>query len=131
MASLRKKGLISTRNLKSNTLYTIILGFVALIVLYPLTLLFIHSFEVGVFGQEYTWGLDNWIHAFDDKHMRTAIVNTFTLAISRQSIAIALGIFLAWLIGRTDLPGKNWLELGFWIALFMPALTVTLAWILI
>src|SRR5690554_6409995 len=115
MANLRSKGFISTKNLKSNILYTIILGFVALVVLYPLTLLFIHSFEVGEFGQEYSWGLDNWIHAFDDKHMRSAIINTITLATSRQFIAISLGIFLAWLIGRTDLPGKNWLELGFWI----------------
>lgn len=111
--------------------YTILLCIIGFIVLYPVLLLLIHTFQVGVFGQEYSWGLENWRTAFSDKNMREAIINTITLAISRQLIAIILGVFLAWLIARTDLPGKHWLELGFWIAMFMPALTVTLSWILL
>ena len=35
------------------------------------------------------------------------------------------------MIARTNLPFANGIELGFWIALFMPALPVTLSWVLL
>ncbi len=38
---------------------------------------------------------------------------------------------LAWLLARTDLPGRHWLEFGFWIAVLLPTLAVTLGWIMV
>jgi hypothetical protein len=35
------------------------------------------------------------------------------------------------LIARTDLPGRHWLEFGFWVAVFLPSLTVVVGWILL
>jgi iron(III) transport system permease protein len=63
--------------------------------------------------------------------MLSAIWNTITLTATRQAISFAIGIVLAWVIARTDLPGRAWLEFGFWIAFFLPALTVLLGWILL
>src|SRR5262245_58233615 len=45
--------------------------------------------------------------------------------------AWVLGIGIAWLLVRTDLPGARWLELGFWTAVFLPTLTVLVAWIMV
>jgi iron(III) transport system permease protein len=38
---------------------------------------------------------------------------------------------MAWVIARTDLPGRNWFEFAFWLSFFLPTLTVTLSWILL
>ena len=38
---------------------------------------------------------------------------------------------IAWLLARTDLPGRSWIEFAFWAAFFLPSFTVTLSWILL
>ena len=35
---------------------------------------------------------------------------TFSLAVTRQVIAILIGLPVAWLVARTDLPGRRWME---------------------
>lgn len=112
-------------------LFSILLALVAFVVLYPILLLVINSFQVGIFGREMTWGLDNWRTALSEPKFRDAIFNTLGLTAVRQFIAFGLGVCLAWLFARTNLPGKNILEFGFWVAFFLPTLTVTLGWILI
>ncbi|MFN0070598.1 MAG: ABC transporter permease [Chloroflexota bacterium] len=112
-------------------LFSILLALVAFVVLYPILLLIINSFQVGIFGREMTWGLDNWRTGLAEPKIREAIFNTLGLTAVRQFISFALGVCLAWLFARTNLPGKNILEFGFWVAFFLPTLTVTLGWILI
>jgi iron(III) transport system permease protein len=53
------------------------------------------------------------------------------LVLARQVIALPLAVLMAWTIARTDLPGRNWFEFAFWLSFFLPALTVTLSWILL
>jgi iron(III) transport system permease protein len=112
-------------------IFAILLALVTFVVLYPILLLIINSFQVGIFGREMTWGLDNWRTALSEPKFRDAILNTLGLTAIRQFIAFGLGVCLAWLFARTNLPGKNILEFGFWVAFFLPTLTVTLGWILI
>jgi len=115
----------------SALLFTIALAVVAFVVLYPIWLLLLNSFQVGTFGQATVWGLANWQTALSQPVMRRALVNTLTLTATRQSLALIFGVLLAWMIARTNLPGRNWLELGFWIALFLPTLPLLLGWILL
>jgi iron(III) transport system permease protein len=111
--------------------YTLVLLVVGFLVVGPIALLLLNSFEVGTVGQPTAWGLGNWQAALADPKIRTALWNTLTLAAARQGIGIVVGVVLAWLIARTDLPGRNWLEFGFWVAVFLPTLTVTLGWIMV
>ncbi len=110
-------------------LFAVALAAVGFLVLYPLSLLFFASFEVGPYGQATTLGLGNWIAAFTQANLQSAIVNTLTLTAARQGIAFVVTIVLAWLLARTNLPGRNWLEFGFWISFFLPTLPVLLGWI--
>lgn len=112
-------------------LWAALLVGVAFLVLYPLLLLAINSFRVGDFGRETAWGLDNWRIALSQPRMQSALENTLTLALTRQAIATVIGVLLAWLLARTDLPGQQWLELGFWLALLLPNLPVLMGWILL
>ena len=110
-------------------IFILVLGIVSFLVVYPLALLVVSSFEVGPFGQETKVGLDNWTAALTEPRLRSVIVNTLTLTGTRQLIAFFVGVVLAFLLARTNVPGRNWLEFGFWIAFLIPTLPVLLGWI--
>jgi iron(III) transport system permease protein len=110
---------------------TVVLLAVGFFVTCPFILLFINSFEVGPISGPTHLGLENWQAALTDRAVQGALRNTLGLALTRQAIAIVSGVLLAWLIARTDLPGRDWLEFGFWVAVFLPVLTVTLGWIMV
>jgi iron(III) transport system permease protein len=116
----------------TTVVFTVVLGVAAFLVLYPLLILLLKSFETSLLdARTVTRGLDNWRAVFGETQMIDAIRNTITLALTRQVIALAIGVALAWVIARTNVPGRRWFELGFWGALFLPTLTVTLGWIVL
>src|SRR2546425_2151912 len=124
---LRRLPLIETPAM----LCTVLLGVVAFCVVYPLLLVVLESFQVAPPGQPARYGLDGWRAAFAEPLLRAALLNTFKVTLARQVVSLALAVLIAWLIARTDLPGRNWIEFAFWAAFFLPTLTVTLSWILL
>lgn len=112
-------------------LCTLVLGIVAFFVLYPIVLIILNSFQVARPGAPPVYGLGGWQLALSEPGMRRSIVNTFALIFTRQVISFPIAILLAWLLARTDIPGKGWLEFMFWLSFFLPSLSVTLGWILV
>lgn len=112
-------------------LMTLLLCLVALLVLTPLFLMILNSFQLSRPGEPTVYGLDGWRTAFGSPGILKAILNTFTLAITRQTIALVVGAFLAWLLARTDIPMKGTLEFFFWLSFFLPSLPETMGWILL
>jgi iron(III) transport system permease protein len=110
-------------------LFILTLGAVAFLVLYPLGLLVFASFEVGAYGRAVVLGLGNWHAVLAEPSLRGAIINTLTLTATRQGIGFVVAIILAWFLARTNLPGRRWLEFGFWVSFFLPTLPVLLGWI--
>jgi len=98
--------------------------------LWPVLMVLLHSFRAGQPGGELAWSLAGWA-AFSKPILYKAFGTTLALVIVQQAIAMVLGVALAWLLARTDLPGRNLFELLFWIPFFLPALPVTLGWILL
>jgi iron(III) transport system permease protein len=109
----------------------ILIVVVAFLVLTPLFLMILNSFQTGRPGQPIVWGMDGWVKAFSTPGIVKAMTNTFTLAITRQAIALLIGAFFAWLVARTDIPMKGTLEFFFWLSFFLPALPETMGWILL
>ncbi len=114
-----------------SVLCTVVLAIVAFCVVYPLVLVVVQSFQVAPPGQPAQYGLDGWRAAFDEPLLRAALVNTLKVTLVRQLLSLPLAVLIAWLIARTNLPGRNGIEFAFWAAFFLPALTVTLSWILL
>jgi iron(III) transport system permease protein len=110
------------------TLLLLVVGFM---VLTPLGLMIFNSFQVARPGEPVVYGLDGWTKAFTTPGILKAMTNTFSLAITRQAIALFIGAFFAWLIARTDIPMKGFLEFLFWLSFFLPALPETMGWILL
>jgi len=110
------------------SLLLLIVGF---LVLTPLGLMIFNSFQIARPGEPIIYGLDGWVKAFTTQGIVKAMTNTFSLAITRQVIALVIGAFFAWLIARTDIPLKGFLEFLFWLSFFLPALPETMGWILL
>jgi iron(III) transport system permease protein len=110
---------------------TILLVVVGFLVLTPLCLMILNSFQTARPGEAIVWGFEGWIKAFTTPGIVSAMTNTFSLAITRQAIALLVGAFFAWLIARTDIPMKGFLEFLFWLSFFLPALPETMGWILL
>ncbi len=105
--------------------------FVGFLVLTPLSLMILNSFQTARPGQPIVWGIDGWVKAFTTPGIVNAMTNTVTLAVTRQAIALLIGAFFAWLVARTDIPMKGMLEFFFWLSFFLPALPETMGWILL
>ena len=112
-------------------LCTAVLASVALCVVFPLVLVVFQSFQVAPPGQPARYGLDGWRAALGEPGLRAALVNTLTVTFVRQFFSLPLAVLIAWLLARTDLPGRGWIEFAFWAAFFLPPFTVTLSWILL
>ena len=108
-------------------LCTAVLGAVGFVLLYPLLLLILNSFRVQGSG----YGLGHWVAALTERGMLTAVLNTVKLTLILQVISFPVAILIVWLLARTDIPGKNWIDFLFWVAFFAPSLPITLGWILL
>src|SRR6185436_11002666 len=108
-----------------------VFGLLLLLVCVPVALTVVHSFRVGAGGQAATMGLENWRVALAEPGIRASLLNTLLLLVVRTAISFPIAIVIAWLLARTDLPGKAWLEFLFWLLFFMPPLAITLGWILL
>ena len=114
--------------------YAVFLGLllvVALVVLYPMLIILVNSFVAGSIGQTRYWSLQGWRVAFSDPTMLGAVLNSVKVLAANESISLPLAVLLAWLLARTDLPGRGWLEFMFWVTFFLPALSVTLGWVVL
>ncbi len=112
-------------------LQTVLLVVLALAVMAPVLFLTASSFQLARPGQPAVYGITNWVTAFGQPGIVDAIVNTVIRTAIAVAIALPISISVAWLLARSDLPGKNWLDLLFWITFFMPVLPMTLGWILL
>jgi iron(III) transport system permease protein len=80
-------------------------------VLAPLSLIFYQSFlSAPFFDARKTLGLDAYEFIFADSDFWQALLNSILIAAGMTLIAIPLGGVLAFVMERTDFPGKRWIE---------------------
>ena len=104
----------------------------ALFVLYPLALLVYGSFILDdATGGPKQFGIDAWVIAWQQPGMVQAIVNTLKRVVLTEVISLPIAVLIAWLVSRTDMPGKKIIDSFFWVAFFLPSLPVVLGWILL
>jgi iron(III) transport system permease protein len=108
-----------------------VLAIVGFLVLSPILLLVIDSFNASTPGKPFSFSLFAWKVALSGSGIRSALWNTVALVAVRQSISFLIAVVLAWAVARTDLPGRRWLEFLFLLAFFLPTIPVVVAWILL
>jgi len=113
----------------------IFLASTVLIVLYltavPLGVMIIGSFQRGLPG---TWSpitLENYIRAFSQPSLYSAIANAVMYSVGAGLVSFTLGTLLAWLTERTDLPLKGLIYGSVLGAMMIPGVLFTISWILL
>jgi iron(III) transport system permease protein len=108
----------------------VVIGLTALAVLAPLSLVFYQSFLTGPFFQptaQLSFGAYSFV--FGDPEFWSAFGNSLLLASGMTMIAVPLGAGLAFLIARTDVPGRNWLEPVVLIPIFVSAVVLAFGYV--
>lgn len=104
----------------------VILLLLALVV-YPIFILLKASFK----GPMDAWSLTWYIQAYTTTRNYEAIVNTLILAGGTSLFAIISGTGLAWVVVRTNTPGRRMIEVASVIPFILTSFVGALAWILL
>jgi iron(III) transport system permease protein len=100
----------------------------ALLVLYPLAFLFAASFAPATGSADQGFSLEGYRRALTDVQARNAVITTLWLSLVRAVAAVALAVFLAWAIVRTNVPGARIFHGLLLVSFFLPNLPQVLAW---
>ena len=112
-------------------LMAVLIGFMGFYVVYPLLLIIINSFNTATIAEPPVYGLKAWKEAFAEPGIWRSLWNSVKIGIVLQVVALPTGIFISWLLARTNILFANALEFGFWISFFMPGLATTFGWMLL
>ncbi|MBF7095804.1 ABC transporter permease [Alkalibacter mobilis] len=111
------------RSFGPTLIWWVVVSFLVFAVVYPSIELIINSFKVGE-----GYGLDNYITVFTDKSIVRSMTNSFKVVLSSTAFSTALGVFLAWAVVRTDVPGKKYWQRLLAIPYFIPPFIGAIAW---
>ncbi|VVD67905.1 spermidine/putrescine ABC transporter permease [Pandoraea iniqua] len=88
-----------------------VIAVLTIAVLLPLSFIVVQSLlSAPFFDANRTFGIDGYRFIFTDPDFWSAVKNSFIIAFGMLFISIPLGGILAFLMVRTDLPGRRWLE---------------------
>ncbi|MER9125044.1 iron ABC transporter permease [Mesorhizobium sp. M0959] len=102
-----------------------------LVVLAPVTLIIYQSFLSAPFFQKTAHlSLNAYSFILADADFWLALTTSLKLAVGMTVIAVPVGILLAFIIVRTDVPGKRWLEPIILIPVFMSAVVLAFGYVM-
>ena len=113
--------------------YVVLIG-VAVAVLLPLAFLILGSFSTARLPTDFSFdqmGLDNYIKVWTDPTTYAVFKNTVLYVAGATAIGISVAAILAWLVERTNMPGKIWIYASVPMTLAMPGLIQAMAWVLL
>ena len=107
---------------------------VFLSVVTPLLFLILGSFSQARLPSEFSFhslGLANYIKVWSDRGTYAVVSNTLWFAVGSTAFGIVIAAGLAWLVERTNIPGKIWIYAGVPMTLAMPGMLQSMAWVLL
>lgn len=100
-----------------------VVAFLCLTVIYPSIRLIINSFKVGD-----GYGLDNYIKVFSDPAILKSMKNSFIVVIPATVFSTIIGVFLSWVVVRTNVPGVKYWKRLLSIPYFIPPFIGAISW---
>ncbi|MCK5247206.1 ABC transporter permease subunit, partial [Candidatus Bipolaricaulota bacterium] len=138
-SQLRRRGLNLVRR-PERVWALIILAALILFVIIPLAYMAVNSFRFDSVGIRYVRGakigqptLFYWARVLGSYLSRSIfwepVLRSLGIAVVMTGIALPLGALFAWLVVRTDLPGKKFFNSVLIIPYILPSWTIGLAWL--
>ena len=103
-------------------------------VLAPLLFLILGSFSTARLPTDFslsTMGLVNYFKVYTDPGTYELFTNTVIYVSGSVVLGISLAVSLAWLVERTNMPGKIWVYAGVPMTLAVPGMLQAMAWVLL
>lgn len=97
----------------------------------PVLVVLWRSFTSGRLGFDVGLNLANYMRVFGDKDIMPMLSNSVTYAAGAALLGTAVGALLAWIVARTNTPGKALVELMPLYPILMPPIMKNIAWILL
>jgi iron(III) transport system permease protein len=100
----------------------------------PLAFLVLGSFSQARLPSEFSFarlGLANYIKVWSDPGTYAVLSNTLLFAVGSTAFGIIIAAGLAWLVERSNIPGKIWIYAGVPMTLAMPGMLQSMAWVLL
>jgi len=108
----------------------LVLGLTTLAVAAPLSLVIYQSFLTApFFDPSAKFGFAAYTFVFNDSDFWQAFWTTIVIAGGMAAIAVPLGALLAFLMVRTDVPGRNYLEPLILIPIFVSAVVIAFGYV--
>lgn len=112
----------------------LVLAVLAGAVFVPLIFLVIGSFSTARIPTNTNWStisLANYAAIWLDPQTYRLLLNTVIFVVGATALGIALAALLAWLVERTNVPGKAWLYAVIPMTLAVPGLLQAMSWVLL
>ncbi len=120
----RKKDSSPARgSIAPTAIWWIVVAFLALTVIYPSIRLIINSLKV-----DGGYGLDNYAVVFSDPGILKSMKNSFIVVIPASIFSTVIGVFLSWVVVRTNVPGVRYWKRLLSIPYFIPPFIGAIAW---
>ena len=97
----------------------------------PVIIVLWRSFTTGKLGFSVGLTFANYLRVFADRDILPMLVNSVVYAGGAAALGTALGALLAWIVARTNTPGKTLVELMPLYPILMPPIMKNIAWILL
>lgn len=121
-------GVMRTGRLPTITVVVFVLTFICIAA--PVGYLFVGSFRTEPPGAPVNgFTLANWVAVYTTERYRIALLNTVTLCGTVALLSVIAGGALAWILARTDAPGRRALTVLMVVPLMISNLITALAWV--
>jgi ABC-type Fe3+ transport system permease subunit len=97
----------------------------------PVLVVLWRSFTTGRLGFNVGFNIANYLRVFGDKDIMAMLVNSVVYAGGSALLGTGVGALLAWIVARTNTPGKTLVELLPLYPILMPPIMKNIAWILL
>ena len=107
---------------------------VLILVVTPILILVLGSFSTASLPTDITFSklsLENYEDVWFDPGTYDLFYNTFIYVVGATVFGISIAAALAWLVERTNIPGKIWIYAGVPMTLAMPGMLQAMAWVLL
>jgi len=110
-------------------MFAIVFALSLLIIAFPIIIFWL-SFRIGLpIDPDATYGFTHYASVFADPFAYRVLFNTLGFSLTTLVVSLAFGLPCAWLVERTDLPGKSVLYTLMTVGLLLPGFATAMGWL--
>jgi iron(III) transport system permease protein len=106
-------------------------GLLIVLIVLPLASVLTGSFRPQGLPSSAGWTLSHYIEIWSSDYIYKLLGNTVVFAFGSTVLATAIALALAWLIARTDIPGRDFFRTAILMPMVTPPLLLAIGWVLI